>query len=118
MRFYTVFPGMAPESDGVTCWGRHSGMGATSYPGTSTIPRGVWHRVEVFVKLNTPGQGNGVQRVWVNGELRGEWSGLALRNTNMLKLNSLTLEGSPMGNTQPTVRRLVVDNVVVALSRP
>jgi hypothetical protein len=118
IRFYTYFPGMQREDDGVTCWGRFSGMGVTNYTGTSTISRGVWHRVEVFVKLNTPGQGNGVQRVWVDGQLRGEWSGLALRSTNMLKLNSITLEGSLMGPTQAATRRLLVDNVVVAQSRP
>lgn len=118
MRFYSYFPGMQPENDGVTCWGRHSGMGVANYPGSSTISPGVWHRVEVFVRLNTPGQSNGVQRVWVNGELRGEWSGLVLRNTHELKLNSLTLEGSLMGSTQSVTRRLLVDNVVVARSRP
>lgn len=118
IRFYTYFPGMQTESDGVTCWGRHSGMGETNYTGTSAISRGAWHRVEVFVKLNTPGQSNGVQRMWVDGQLRGEWSGLVLRTTNMLKLNSLTLEGSLMGGTQSAARRLLVDNVVVAGSRP
>jgi hypothetical protein len=118
IRFYTYFPGMQPESDGATCWGRHSGMGVTNYTGTSAIARGVWHRVEVFVKLNTPGQSNGVQRMWVNGELRGEWSGLVLRTTNMLMLNSLTLEGSLMGSAQSTTRRLLVDNVVVTPWRP
>lgn len=118
IRFYTYFPGMQTENDGVTCWGRHSGMGVTNYTGTSAISPGDWHRVEVFVKLNTPGQSNGVQRMWVDGQLRGEWTGLALRSTNSLKLNSLTLEGSLMGGTQAATRRLLVDNVVVAQSRP
>lgn len=118
IRFYTYFPGMQTENDGVTCWGRHTGMGVTNYSGTSPITRGAWHRVEFFVRLNTPGQSNGVQRMWVDGQLRGEWSGLALRSTNLLKLNSLTLEGSLMGGTQAATRRLLVDNVVVTQSRP
>src|SRR5690606_20448310 len=118
IRFFTYFPGMPTENDGVTCWGRHTGMGVTNYTGTSPVTRGAWHRVEFFVKLNTPGQSNGVQRMWVDGQLRGEWSGLALRSTNMLKLNSLTLEGSLMGATQAATRRLLVDNVVVTQSRP
>ena len=93
-------------------------MGVTNYSGTSTMSRGAWHRVEFFVRLNTPGQSNGVQRMWVDGQLRGEWSGLALRSTNLLKLNSLTLEGSAMGGTQGASRRRLVDNVVVTQSRP
>lgn len=117
IRFYTYFPGMQPEGDGVTCWGRHSGLGVVNYTGTSTISRGAWHRVEFWIKLNTPGQSNGTQRVWVDGQLRGEWTGLALRHTNLLKLNSITLEGSLMGGTQVLTRRLMVDNVVVAHAR-
>jgi hypothetical protein len=113
IRFYTYYPGMPLENDGVSCWGRHSGMGTTTYSGTSTIARGVWHRVEMFVKLNTPGQSNGVQRLWVDGQLRGEWTGLALRNTSMLRLNSITLEASQMGGPVGTTRRLFVDNVRV-----
>jgi hypothetical protein len=108
---------MQPENDGVTCWGRHSGMGVTNYTGTSAISRGAWHRVEFWVKLNTPGQNNGVQRLWVDGQLRGEWTGLALRNTNLLRLNSITLEASLMGGAQAATRRLMVDNVVVARTR-
>lgn len=114
IRFYTYYPGMQTESDGVTCWGRHTGVGTTTYSSASALARGVWHRVEVFIKLNSPGQSDGAQRMWVNGQLRGEWTGLALRNTSLLKLNSLTLEGSQMGGTQSATRRLFVDNVVVA----
>lgn len=113
IRFYTYFPGMQPQSDGVTCWGLHSGTGVTNYSAAPALSRGVWHRISVFVKLNTPGQSNGVQRVWVDGQLRGEWSGLTLRGTNLLKLNSITLEGSLMGAAQASTRRLLVDNVTV-----
>jgi hypothetical protein len=117
IRFYTYFPNMPKENDGVTCWGRHSGTGVVNYTGNAPITRGTWHRVEFWIKLNTPGQANGVQRMWVDGQLRGEWSGLTLRTTNLLKLNSITLEASLMGGTRTTTRRLLVDNVVVARTR-
>jgi len=117
IRFYSYYPGMPKENDGTTCWGRLNGMGNVSYTGTSAISRGAWHRVEFYIKLNTPGQNNGVQRMWVDGELRGEWTGLALRNTNMLKLNSITLESSHMGPLESQTRRLFVDNVLVTKSR-
>lgn len=117
IRFYAYWPGMPKENDGVTCWGRLSGIGTTNYMNESPISKGAWHRVEFSVKLNTPGQANGEQRVWVDGVLRGEWTGLVLRNTDMLKLNSLTLELSKMDGSESVTRRMYVDNVVVAPSR-
>jgi hypothetical protein len=117
IRFYAYWPGMPKENEGVTCWGRLSGIGTTNYMNESPISKGAWHRVEFSVKLNTPGQANGEQRVWVDGVLRGEWTGLVLRNTNMLKLNSLTLELSKMDGSESVTRRMYVDNVVVAPRR-
>lgn len=116
-RFYSYFPAMLPELSGV-CWGRLTGEGTTTYTDGPAMTRGVWHRVEFFVKLNTPGAKNGVQRLWIDGTLRGVWTGLAFRLTDVLKLNSLTLEGSLMGGPVGSTRRLHVDNVLVARTRP
>ncbi len=66
MRFYTYYPAMAREPDAVTCWGRY-GDGTETYVPPLTLDRGVWHHVELWVKLNTPGQGNGSQTFWLDG---------------------------------------------------
>ena len=116
VRFYTYFPTMAREPDGVTCWGRYSGQGSTTYPDdANTMARGVWHLVEFYVKLNTPGNADAVQRMWIDGVLKGEWTGLSIRSSSILMLNSLTLEASAATESQQ--RTLDVDDVLVTRTR-
>ena len=118
LQFYTYYPGMATEPDGVTCWGRY-GTGVASYVPPSSITRGAWHKIEFWVKLNTPGQADGIQRFWLDGVLRGEWRGLVLRNTTDLRLNSVTLESSLAADAPvPVTRHLYVDDVLVTTARP
>src|SRR5207237_966499 len=52
VRFYTYYPGMAREPDGVTCWGRY-GDGVATYTPPLTLSAGEWHRVEFSVQLDT-----------------------------------------------------------------
>ena len=113
--FYTYHPGMLTQPNGTTCWGV-SGIGnAARFPPTS-IDRGIWHEVEFWVRLNTPGESDGEQRFWIDGVLRGEWSGLNLRDTDELRLNSLqiTANATPIQET----RRMYVDDVLIARARP
>ncbi len=49
--------------------------------GAWRFPRGKWTRLEQEVVLNTPGKQDGVVRVWVNGKLRMEKTGLVYRTT-------------------------------------
>ncbi len=44
------------------------------------MPRGAWVAVEQEVVLNTPGQQNGVLRIWIDGELRFNESAMAYRH--------------------------------------
>ena len=115
--FYSYFPAMSREPDGVTCWGRFFGQGTTSYPDSSnTMSRGVWHLVEFWVKLNVPGNTDAVQRMWIDGVLKGEWTGLSFMTSSILQLNSLTLEASAFTTSQ--VRTLLVDDVLVTNTKP
>jgi uncharacterized protein YjdB len=127
LRFYSYYVGMARESDGVTCYGRHGNNedpGGTPNPAASyfaplDVSKNVWHLVEFEVTLNTPGQSNGVQQFWLDGVLKGEWSGLNFRTQSVLKLNALTLEASMNGpNTSPQTQTLSIDDVLVATGRP
>jgi len=113
-RFYSYYPAMARESDGVTCWGRF-GDGTETYAPLA-MTRGVWHHVEYWVKLNTPGQADATQTVWIDGVQQGSWSGLSFRNSTVLALNSVQLAFST--GAAPQTEHLYVDDVVVRTRPP
>jgi hypothetical protein len=110
-RFYTYYPGMAREPDGRTCYGRY-GDGSERYTSLTPLSRGVWHRVELAVQLNTPGQRNAREEFWIDGELRGSWSGFSFGDTNVLRLNAVQLTFSVSGGV-PGTQEMHVDNLVV-----
>ena len=112
--FYTYHPGMARQRDGTTCWGA-SGSDHLIPPPASIIP-GRWHHVEFRVKLNTPGENNGEQSFWIDGELHGEWSGLNFRSTDGLRLNALQITANATPIAAP--RRMYIDDVLIAGARP
>jgi hypothetical protein len=116
-RFYTYYPAMAREPDRVTCWGRY-GDGTEQYVPPLELTPGVWHHVEFTVKLNGPGESDGSQRLWIDGALRGTWSGLAFRTTAVLRLNAVQLTFNRGIAGGPTPQRLWVDNLLVATRRP
>ena len=115
-RFYTYYPGMAREPDGVTCWGR-LGDGAERYLPPLVLSRGVWHQVEFWVRLNTPGHSDGSQTFRLDGIQRGSWVGLSFRASTILRLNSVQLTFSVSGGVRQT-QQLDVDNLVVTTSPP
>ena len=75
---------------------------------------GVWYSYEIYLKANTAGQSNGVIKLWVNGELRGQQTGLEFRYTDSLKINQVYLYGSTGGCQTPYTQDVWDDNLVVA----
>jgi hypothetical protein len=73
-----------------------------------------WYCLETMVKANTPGQKDGEQAFWVDGERIGRFTGLRWRDTATLKLNcfrpSVYIHDSPQTN------RVWMDDMVVATS--
>jgi hypothetical protein len=116
MHFYTYYPGMAREPDGVTCWGRF-GDGTETYT-PIPIRTGVWHHVEFWVRLNTPGRPDASQTFWVDGVRGGTWSGLSLRSSEILRLNAVQLTFSRGLPPVPATQQVYVDHLVVATSTP
>ncbi len=59
----------------------HMGMGrwGSIYPWEGTVNRGEWTAIENYVRVNTPGEADGVIKAWVNGDLVFEKSDLRFR---------------------------------------
>lgn len=116
-RFYTYYPDMSQQPDGVTCWGSY-GDRTTTYVAPLTLSRGAWHRVAFWVKVNAPGQQDASESFWVDGVLRGHWEGFSLRSSDILRLNSLQLTFNRGISGGPTVQHLYIDHLVVTTGRP
>jgi hypothetical protein len=84
--FYSYWHEMEPSRDG-RFWG--NSFRPASQPG---IERGGWICAEFMLKHNTPGQRDGEQAYWIDGELRGHWREINWRKSAELKANALTLE--------------------------
>ena len=113
LRFYTYHLNM-PRS-GTQCWGDE---GASNlYTGSGLLSRDAWHRVEFFVQANTPGVADGLQRMWIDGTLRGEWTGLRFRNTSNLVITSIQLALYSAATVAQT-QKMYVDDVVVTQVPP
>jgi polysaccharide lyase-like protein len=124
LRFYTYYPGMAREPDGVTCFGRFGdGTGSehgavlANYAGLATLSRDAWHHLEFGVQLNAPGRADGSQMLWVDGAPRASWTALSFRSSDILRLDAVQLSFSAAGGA-PQTQELDVDNVVVRTSPP
>ena len=99
-----------PRSGG-RCWG-HTGSGVARYIAPTSLSRGRWQQVELFVRLNTPGQSDGAQRMWIDRVLRGEWTGLRFRDTPTLMLNAVQIRGHVPGGSRRS-QKLFVDDIKV-----
>ena len=74
--------------------------------------RGVWERIKIFIKPNTPGQSNGIVRLWVNGVLKADRTSVAVReNTNFLP-NKLIVGNYVIDTATDGVQRW--DNIVLS----
>jgi hypothetical protein len=73
---YVYHPGQAGKWGDVFFW---------DYPGV--IKRGVWHSVQSFVKLNTPGKHDGQIKTWLNGKLVLNKQAMRFRDINGLQID-------------------------------
>lgn len=74
-----------------------------------------WYSVEQHVRLNSPGQSDGVLRAWVDGQLVFERSDIRYRDTPDLKIESVWLNVYHGGiKPAPADMTLFIDNLVIA----
>ncbi len=107
--FYTYWHEMKAGGDG-RYWG--NSFMAEDQP---AIPRGRWICVEFMVKHNSPGEPDGEQAYWIDGNLTGHWTGINWRTSPTLFANSLAVESYVTDRwTKNPVNIVFFDNVVVA----
>jgi hypothetical protein len=109
LRFYTYWPDMNPSGG---CYGNY-GNGSEQFTTPLQISTGAWHKIEFWLKINTVGQTDAVQRFWVDGTLRGQWSGIRLRTSNVLRINALQLTFSVCCGGATRTQHGYVDEVLV-----
>ena len=107
--FYSYWHTMQPSRDG-RYWG--NGFRPEEQP---DIQRGKWICVEMMLKHNTPGEDDGEQAYWIDGDLRGHWRGINWRTSPTLWANALTLETYVTDRwTKQRTNIVCFDNVVIA----
>jgi hypothetical protein len=89
-------------------WGWNLGPGGM-------LEKGRWYSVEQFVRMNTPGQNDGVLKAWIDGVLVFTRNDLRFRDIPILKIESLWMNVW-YGGTDPAPQDLTlyIDNLVIA----
>ena len=82
---------------------------------TGLLHKNRWYCVEQHVRLNRPGDADGVLQAWIDGKLVFEKKNIRYRDTPELKIESVWMNVYH-GGTRPAARDLsiFIDNVVVA----
>src|SRR6266704_2737055 len=99
--FYTYWPDMT---------GNYGNNFYQPSPKTALLG-GPWQTVVMHVKLNSVGQHDGSETLWVNGVKKIDVQNLRWRTTTDLKLNEITFPS--WMNKAPLTEHIWVDNVVV-----
>lgn len=107
--FYSYWHEMSGSPDG-KFWGN------AFRPATQpAIPKEQWICVEFMLKHNTPGMRDGEQAYWIDGDLRGHWTGISWRKTDSLWANAFTLESYVTDRWTKNPQNIVYfDNLVIA----
>lgn len=74
-----------------------------------------WYCIEMYVKMNTPKQNDGILRGWVDGQLSFEKTDFRFRDTSELKIENIWMN-LYHGGSKPAAsnQTIFIDNVVVA----
>ena len=74
-----------------------------------------WYSIEQYAKMNTPGQGDGILRAWVDGRLAFEKTDVRMRDSDKLKIESVWVNVYLGGTwTSQSDHHLYIDDVVIA----
>lgn len=90
-----------------------------AWPWTATalgvLERNRWYCIEQHVRLNSPGQHDGVFRAWIDGKLAFERAGIRFRDIPELAIEMIWVNVYHGGQTpSPHDQHLYIDNIVIA----
>lgn len=84
---------------------------------TGMLQKNRWYSIEQYVKMNSPGEADGILRAWVDGKLAYEKTDVVYRTVPDLKIESVWMNVYHGGTEDaPSDLSLFIDNVVVARS--
>jgi hypothetical protein len=101
LHFYTYWPDMT------CCYGNRFYQSSPKIP----LVGGQWQAVVFHIKLNTPGQYDGSQTLWINGVKKIDVQNLRWRTTTDLRLNEIRFDDYM--SQGPTTEHLWIDDVTV-----
>ncbi|WP_332671493.1 polysaccharide lyase [Aromatoleum sp.] len=123
----SFFPRLSREMEfedlrGIGSYVYHAGMDSEygdswgwSLGPSGALKKNRWYAVEQQVRLNTPGEANGILRAWVDGRLVFEKLDMRFRDVPDLKIESLWMNVYHGGTARAKSDLvLYIDNVVVA----
>jgi hypothetical protein len=101
LSFYTYWPDMG------CCYGNVLVQSSSKV----ALVGGQWQEVVVHVKLNTPGQSDGLQEVWFNGVKKLSQQNMRWRTTTNLHVNEIRFDNYMPGG--PQTQYLWIDDLTV-----
>jgi len=101
LSFYTYWPDMS------CCYGNRFVQTAPQIP----LVGGQWQEVVYHIKMNTPGQSNGFQELWVNGQKKISMQNMRWRTTTNLRVNMLRFDN--WTQAAPKIEHVWVDDVTI-----
>ena len=101
LSFYTYWPDMS------CCYGNVQFQPSPKV----ALVTGQWQEVVFHIKLNTPGQSDGLQEVWLNGVKKLSQQNMRWRSTTDLRLNEVRFDNYMPGG--PQTQYLWVDDITV-----
>jgi hypothetical protein len=96
--------------------GSITGLGSQHIGTPAAVRLGQWDRIKLFIKPNTPGQSNGIVRLWVNGELKMDKTAVAVRENTSYNPNKVIMSNYVMDTTTSGTQRW--DNFYVGETDP
>src|SRR2546430_2200712 len=108
--FYTYWPDMPcpPQYPAQPCYGNVLTQSLPEIP----LDGGKWQQVVYHIKMNTPGQNDGSQELWIDGQRKIVEQGMRWRTTTDLQVNEIRFDNY-MGDYAPQQEYLWIDDVTV-----
>ncbi len=104
--FYSYFPDMS------CCYGN---LFKQTEPKVETVA-GQWHELIIHVDAGTPGQHDGSQQLWIDGQLQIDAQGMRWRDTTDLRLNEFAIVDYMPGSLR--TQHIWFDNILITIDFP